>query len=160
MGNTDLYRGPQPRCFDCARPLTLEPMAPSMGNSSKERRLSANADIHLPVQDGESFAAYFGQVLLPELEPGTVIILDNLATQKNAAVAKTLRNVGCWFLFLPRYSPDPNLIEMAFSKLKAQLRRIDVRTFTDMFDALTEICNLFSSEECWNCFKAAGYVPG
>ncbi|MDP5220571.1 transposase [Ruegeria sp. 2205SS24-7] len=158
MENTDLSHGPCADALIAPPPLTLEPMAPSMGNSSKERRLSANADIHLPVQDGESFAAYFGQVLVPELERGTVIILDNLATQKNAAVAKTLRNVGCWFLFLPRYSPDPNSIEMAFSKLKAQLRRIDVRTFIDMFDALTEICNLFSSEECWNCFIAAGHV--
>ena len=88
------------------------------------------------------------------LEPGTVVILDNLATHKNAAAAKA----GCWFLFLPPYSPDLNPIEMAFSKLKAHLRRIGVRTFTDMFHALTEICDLYTTQECWNYFKAAGYV--
>ncbi|MGY9047607.1 MAG: transposase, partial [Rhodobacterales bacterium] len=57
-----------------------------------------NACIHLPVIDGEAFAAYVTQVLLPELEPGTVVILDNLATHKNAAAAKAMREARCWFL--------------------------------------------------------------
>ncbi len=47
---------------------------------------------------------------------------------------------------------------MAFAKLKAHLRRIGARTFTDIFKALKEVCDLFSQEECWNYFKAAGYV--
>jgi transposase len=92
----------------------------------------------------EAFAAYVEQVLVPELEPGTVVILDNLATHKNACAAKAMRDAGCWFLFLPPYSPDLNPIEMAFSKLKAHLRRIGARTFTDMFQALSEICELYS----------------
>ena len=110
--------------------------------------------------DGEAFAAYVERVLVPELEPSTVVILDNLATHKNAAAAKAMHEAGCWFLFLPSYSPDLNPIEMAFSKLKAHLRRIGARTFMDMFSALTDICDLFSPEECWNYFKAAGYVSG
>jgi len=108
--------------------------------------------------DGEAFAAYTEQVLVPELEPGTVVILDNLATHKNTAAAKAMCKAGCWFLFLPPYSPDLNPIEKALSKLKAHLRRIGARTFTDMFSALTEICGLYSPDECWNYFKAAGYV--
>lgn len=110
--------------------------------------------------DGEAFAAYVAHVLAPELTPGTVVILDNLATHKNAAAARAMRDAGCWLLFLPPYSPDLNPIEMAFSKLKAHLRRIGARTFTDMFHALTEICDLFSPGECRNYFKAAGYVSG
>jgi len=108
--------------------------------------------------DGEAFTAYVKQVLIPELKPGTVVILDNLATHKNAAAAKAMQEARCWFLFLPPYSPDLNPIEMAFSKLKAHLRRIGARTFTDMFQALTEICDLYTPDECWNYFKAAGYV--
>ncbi len=110
--------------------------------------------------NGAAFAAYVEKVLVPEILPGTVVILDNLATHKNAAAAKAMQNAGCWFLFLPPYSPDMNPIEMAFSKLKAHLRRIGARTFTDMFDAIAEICNLYSPEECWNYFRAAGYVAG
>ena len=110
--------------------------------------------------DGSAFAAYVEKVLVPELAPGTVVILDNLATHRNAAAAETLRNAGCWFLFLPPYSPDLNPIEMAFAKLKAHLRRIGARTFTDIFRAIGQICDLFSPDECWNYLKAAGYVAG
>jgi len=63
------------------------------------------------------------------------------------------------FPFLPPKSPDPNPIEMAFSKLKAHLCRIGARVFTDMFDALAEIRELRSSQKSWNHFKATGYVP-
>jgi transposase len=59
--------------------------------------------------------------------------MDNLATHKNAEAEKAMRKAGCWFLFLPPYSPDLNPIEMTFSKLKAHLRRIGARTFTDLF---------------------------
>lgn len=108
--------------------------------------------------DGPAFAAYAREVLAPELEPGTVVILDNLATHRNAEAAQALRDVGCWFLYLPPYSPDLNPIEMAFSKLKAHLRRIGARSFTDLFKALGEICDLYKPEECWNYFAHAGYV--
>lgn len=110
--------------------------------------------------DGPAFAAYVEKVLAPELTPGTVVILDNLATHKNADAAKAMRDAGCWFLFLPPYSPDLNPIEMAFSKLKAHLRRIGARTFTDMFQAIAQICDLYSPQECWNYFRAARYVSG
>ena len=90
----------------------------------------------------------------------SLVILDNLATHKNPEAEKAMRQAGCWFVFLPPYSPDLNPIEMAFSKLKAHLRRIGARTFTDMFNAIAEICDLYSPEECWNYFTAAGYVSG
>jgi transposase len=108
--------------------------------------------------DGPAFAAYIRHVLVPELEPGTAVVLDNLATHRNAEAALALREVGCWFLFLPPYSPDLNPIEQAFSKLKAHLRRIGARSFTQLFNAIGEICGMFSPQECWNYFKAAGYV--
>ena len=63
--------------------------------------------------DGEAFEAYVRNVLAPE--SGTVVICDNLATHYNKAAAEALRDVGCWLLYLPPYSPDLNPIEMAFS---------------------------------------------
>ena len=105
--------------------------------------------------NGEAFAAYIRQVLAPELLPGTVVICDNLATHRNKDAAQALKDVGCWILYLPPYSPDLNPIEMAFSKLKAHLRRIGARTFDQMFDALAEVCNLFTPQECWNYFVDA-----
>ena len=69
-------------------------------------------------------SGYVSKVLVPEIEPGTVVILDNLATHRNVEATRALRDHGCWFLYLPPYSPDLNPIEQAFSKLKAHLRRI------------------------------------
>lgn len=51
--------------------------------------------------DGPAFAANVEKVLAPELDPGTIVILDNLATHKNSEAARAMPNAGCWFLFLP-----------------------------------------------------------
>lgn len=109
--------------------------------------------------DRDAFDAYVEKVLIPELEPGDVVILDNLATHKSETAAQMLKSHDCWFLFLPPYSPDLNPIEMAFAKLKAHLRRIGARTFDQLIKAIGEICDLFTPDECWNFFKAAGYAP-
>ena len=61
-------------------------------------------------------------------------------------------------MFLPPYSPDLNPIGMAFSKLKANLRRLKARTLDDLWRAVGNICDLFDPIECWNYFKAAGYA--
>lgn len=110
--------------------------------------------------DGPAFAAYVKKVLAPGLTPGTVVILDNLATHRNVEAAEALRQAGCWFLYLPPCSPGLNPIEQAFAKLKACLRKIGARTFSDLFEALGDICRMFTSEECWNDFNAAGTVSG
>lgn len=104
-----------------------------------------------------AFEAYIKTQLAPALHPGDVVILDNLSSHKGAKAAECLKAAGCWFLFLPAYSPDLNPIEMAFSKLKAHLRRIGARTIEALHAALAEIIALFSSEECANYFNAAGY---
>ena len=70
---------------------------------------------------------------MPEIEPGTVVICDNLATQKNVEVTATFRPHECWFLDLPPYRPNLNPIEQAFSKLKAHLRRVGARNCTELF---------------------------
>lgn len=108
--------------------------------------------------DRTAFDTYVETQLAPVLEPGTVVILDNLATHKSPKAVDLLKACGCWLLFLPAYSPDLNPIEMAFSKLKAHLRRIEARTFDQLIQALGDICTLFDPNECWNFFKAAGYA--
>ena len=96
--------------------------------------------------------------LAPTLKPGDVVVLDNLPVHKSAKAAQTLRDKGAWLLFLPPYSPDLNPIEMAFSKLKAHLRAAGARTFDALWRAIGSICDLFSPQECWNYFAAAGYA--
>ena len=107
----------------------------------------------------QAFDIYIETQLAPLLEPHTVIILDNLSVHKSAHAAQVLRDHKCWFLFLPPYSPDLNPIEMAFSKLKAHLRKIGARTFDALIKALGDICDMFSPQECWYFPMAAGYAP-
>ena len=71
--------------------------------------------------DGPAFAAYIREVLVREIAPGTVVILDNLATHRNKDAAQALRDHGCWFLYLPPYSPDLNPIEQAILETESPL---------------------------------------
>ena len=59
--------------------------------------------------------------------------------------------------FLPEYSSDLNLIEMAVSKLKALIRRVAARTYDELRRAAGNVCSLFTPDECRNFFAAAGY---
>lgn len=103
------------------------------------------------------FEAYVETQLAPTLSPGDVVIMDNVAFHKSSKVEQLIKNRGAWILFLPPYSPDLNPIEMAFSKLKTLLRKKAARSFDAISDALGQICNLYSTSECLNYFKAAGY---
>ena len=105
------------------------------------------------------FDTYIETQLAPTLQPGDVVILDNLPSHKSAKAQAILRQRGAWLLFLPPYSPDLNPIEMAFAKLKAHLRRIGARTFDALWQAIGHICDLYPEHQCRNFFKAAGYAP-
>jgi transposase len=103
------------------------------------------------------FETYIQTQLVPELSPGDVVILDNVAFHKSPRAEDLVRQCGAWLLFLPPYSPDLNPIEMAYSKLKALLRKRAARSFDAICNALGEICDLFEPQQCRNFFKAAGY---
>lgn len=104
------------------------------------------------------FETYVETQLAPTLQPGDVVILDNLSSHKSEKAKAILKKRGAWFLFLPPYSPDLNPIEMAFAKLKAHLRRIGARTISALWDAVGSICDLYTPDECWNYLSHAGYV--
>lgn len=107
--------------------------------------------------DKEAFELYVEGILAPTLRPGDVVVLDNLPAHRSAEAAATLKEIGAWFLFLPKYSPDLNPIEMAFSKLKALIRKVAARTYEDLWRAVGNVCSLFTPDECYNFFVAAGY---
>ncbi|MER9869314.1 IS630 family transposase [Mesorhizobium sp. M0136] len=103
------------------------------------------------------FDTYVETQLAPTLAKGDVVILDNLAAHKSPLAEAAIRARGAWLLFLPPYSPDLNPIEMAFAKLKAHLRAKAIRTIDALWQAIGDICNLFSPTECRNYFTAAAY---
>lgn len=106
-----------------------------------------------------TFETYVETQLAPALSPGDVVVLDNLSSHKSVAAAEVVEAKGAWMLFLPPYSPDLNPIEMAFSKLKAHLRKSAHRTIDALWRGIGDICDLYPPEECRNYFKAAGYDP-
>jgi transposase len=107
----------------------------------------------------DAFQAYIDQVLVPELRPGDVVVMDNLSSHKAPAVRRAIEAVGASLLYLPPYSPDFNPIENAFAKLKAILRRAAERTVGALWDRIGTAIDAFTPAECANYFKAAGYEP-
>ena len=106
---------------------------------------------------GAAFRAYVDQVLAPELRSGDIVVMDNLPAHKVTGVRQAIEAQGAQLLYLPPYSPDFNPIEMAFSKLKALLRKAAARTREDLWDAFAQILDAFTPQECENYFAAAGY---
>jgi transposase len=108
--------------------------------------------------NGESFRLYVDQVLIPTLQPGDIVIMDNLGSHRSSAVRRALRAVGAKLFFLPKYSPDLNPIEMLFSKLKHGLRKAAQRTQDAIYGALADLLPAVQPSECANYFAKAGYA--
>ena len=109
--------------------------------------------------DGEVFLAYIEQFVVPELAKGDIVIMDNLPAHKVSGVRQAIESVGARLLYLPPYSPDFNPIEMAFSKLKARLRKAAARTITELWQVIADCLDQLKPDECKNYFAAAGYDP-
>jgi transposase len=107
--------------------------------------------------NGESFLEYVKQVLVPALRPGDVVIMDNLRVHKAKGVLQAIRAAGAKRLFLPKYSPDLNPIEMAFAKLKALLRGAAESTLEATWRKIGALVAAFTPEECEGYIRHAGY---
>jgi transposase len=106
-----------------------------------------------------AFLAYVSRVLVPELKPGDVVILDNLPAHKGRRVRAAIEAAGASLRYLPPYSPDFNPIENAFAKLKALLRKAAERTMDGLWRLIGQLIDTFTPHECVNYFTAAGYEP-
>ena len=109
--------------------------------------------------NGAAFMAYVEQILVPELSPGDIVVMDNLPAHKVAGVRQAIENVGAELRYLPPYSPDLNPIEQAFAKLKALLRKAATRTILELWQAIAEAIPRFAPDERQNYFKSADYEP-
>ncbi len=105
----------------------------------------------------EVFELYVEKILVPELHPGDVVVMDNLSSHKGPAVHAMLKAAGARLLYLPPYSPDFNPIEKAFSKLKAALRKEAQRTVDGLWNTIGVLVDTFTPTECANYFAACGY---
>jgi transposase len=107
--------------------------------------------------NGEFFLIYVRRVLIPTLKKGDIVTMDNLPVHKVAGVREAIEKAGAFLIFLPKYSPDLNPIEQAFSKLKNFLRSAAARTSRALRKAIKRALTAFSTEECVNYLKNSGY---
>src|SRR2546428_984204 len=104
--------------------------------------------------NGPMFLAYVKQCLVPILKRGE----DHLPVHKVAGVAEAIEAAGATLIYLPKYSPDLNPIELAFSKLKAHLRKAAEHTILRLLRRIGRVVTDFSPQECRNFFRHAGYA--
>lgn len=103
------------------------------------------------------FDAFVEQVLVPELRPGDVVILDNLSSHKSERARKLVESRGAKLEFLPPYSPDLNPIEMVFAKIKQLLRSLGCRTKDTLWTAMQSVLDRITPSDALNCFRHCGY---
>lgn len=104
-----------------------------------------------------AFHAYVEQVLAPTLDPGDIVVMDNLPAHKGAAVRAAIEACGASLVLLPPYSPDFNPIENAYAKFKSKLRKAAARSLDTLEAAIADAFHSFTAQECANYFITAGY---
>jgi transposase len=108
--------------------------------------------------NGDVFHGFVEQVLVPNLRPGDIVVLDNLSSHKRPATRDLIESAGAQLLFLPPYSPDLNPIEMIISKIKQLLRSMACRTREGLWSAMQSILDKISASDALNCFHHCGYT--
>ena len=107
--------------------------------------------------DSDVFRAYVN-VLTPQLQPGDVVIMDNLQPHKAAGVKEMIEAAGATLLYLPPYSPDYNPIENMWNKVKGHLRSVCARTFQALQQAVWDGLDRVTQQDCMGFFRGCGYV--
>lgn len=103
------------------------------------------------------FETYVERLLAPALEPGQVVVMDNLGAHRPKKIRELIEGRGCWLLYLPSYSPDLNPIEEAFSKVKHLIRKAGARTKEALIEAMARALASVSAEDVGGFFVDCGY---
>ncbi len=108
--------------------------------------------------NGTVFYGYIAQCVAPTLQPGDVLFMDNLPAHKIAGIEALVEAQGARLIYLPPYSPDFNPIELAWSKVKATLRRLKARTLPDLLKALKQALLAITPQDVQGWFTHCGYA--
>ena len=107
--------------------------------------------------DADVFQAFVEQVLCPRLQPGQIVVMDNLSAHKVPAVRQSIESAGATLLYLPPYSPDFNPIEKCWSKIKQVLRSLKARTADALESAMAAALSSISADNARAWFEYCGY---
>jgi len=106
---------------------------------------------------GEFFLAYIKECLVPTLNEGDIVIMDNASPHKVKGVVDAIEDKGAYVLWLPTYSPDLNPVEQLWSKIKSHLRKAKARTLDALYLALKDALNSISLSDIRAWFSMANY---
>ena len=107
--------------------------------------------------DGETMLFFVEELLVPTLNRGDIVLMDNAAIHKLDDIEDALEAAGAGLLFLPPYAPDLNPIEHAWSKVKARLRALKPRTGPALLDALVAAFAAITPHDLQGWFQHCGY---
>jgi transposase len=107
--------------------------------------------------NGNAFRAWVQQALVPVLQPGDIVVMDNLGSHKVAGIVAAIETAGAQVRYLPPYSPDYNPIEQVFAKLKTLLRKTAARTMEALWLACGSLLDQFTAAECERYIRHSGY---
>lgn len=119
--------------------------------------LAKHALVHPGSVDKSAFKAYLEHVLLPKLEPDTVLVMDSWTVHKGADITALVENYDCTILYLPTYSPDFNPIEYLFSSIKAFIKKLRPSTLPGLLDAFSDAAEAITLQHVADTFKHCGY---
>jgi transposase len=108
--------------------------------------------------NGSVFSAYIKECLAPTLKPGQVVLMDSLSSHKVKDALDPIYEKGATVLFIPRYSPDYNPIEKAWSKMKSILRKLKPRTKEDLLQSMKIALDAITSSDALGWFRCNGYT--
>lgn len=115
------------------------------------------------VMDGEGatttevFVAYLREVVIPELQEGDVVVMDNLGAHQPDAVRTLLEAAGVAILFLPPYSPELNPIELAWSKVKTFVRARRPQSLVQLHRSVKSAVGEVCEQDAAGWFAHCGY---
>ena len=107
--------------------------------------------------DTESFRVYVERMLVPTLQSGDIVVMDNLSPHKSDPTLALITEAGAQVIFLPAYSPDLNPIEKMWSKVKAWLRALEARTPADLVEAIGQALAQVTAKDALGWFVSCGY---
>ena len=92
------------------------------------------------------FEAYVANILVPSLQPGTTVIIDNASFHRSSKIQTLIESANCRLLFLPPYSPDLNPIEKWWHKIKNSIRKLRRASELNLEDAMGEVLSILSTD--------------
>lgn len=107
--------------------------------------------------DGDVFLAYLEHVLCPNLKPGQIVVMDNLAAHKVDGVKELIQQAGASLIYLPPYSPDFNPIEKCWAQVKQRLRTLKARSLAALHAALDDALGTLTPQNTCAYFRHSGY---